>query len=183
MSSIKRRSAQTTSRIGRTVSSSRGSTTKSSLGDCVCRLNARVSLPPGPSAAGNAHRDRSPSKETRAPPAKARIIAIRSPGLSRATIQYRSLAGSPPSPRSRSHGRAFARARGFAGLSPLAPPLAAAAIATIASRRAVPLGGFLGLAIGARDLLAGGLVDDLHREANLAAVVEAEQLDVDLLAL
>src|SRR5690606_22463415 len=34
----------------------------------------------------------------------------------------------------------------------------------------------------ADDLLAGGLVDDLHRQAHLAALVEAHQLDPDLVA-
>ena len=34
----------------------------------------------------------------------------------------------------------------------------------------------------ADDFLAALLVDDLHRQANLAALVEAHQLDVDLVA-
>src|SRR5439155_21221118 len=32
------------------------------------------------------------------------------------------------------------------------------------------------------EVFAGGLVDDLHREAGLAAIVEAEQLDLNLVA-
>src|SRR5262245_46188605 len=71
------------------------------------------------------------------------------------------------------------------GLPPLAPPtVAATAIATVAARRTALQRRLLRrLALGARDLLAGGLVDDLHGQAHLAAVVEAEQLDEDLLAL
>lgn len=33
-----------------------------------------------------------------------------------------------------------------------------------------------------RQLFAGGLVDDLHRQTDLAAVIEAEEFDVDFLA-
>src|SRR4051794_30159213 len=45
-------------------------------------------------------------------------------------------------------------------------------------------GRFLGLFLPflARDLLAGGLVDHLHGEAHLAALVEAHQLDEHLVA-
>src|SRR5215469_16293426 len=38
------------------------------------------------------------------------------------------------------------------------------------------------LLLVSRDFLAGRLVDDLHRQADLAALVEAEELDPDLLA-
>src|SRR5581483_4047582 len=38
-----------------------------------------------------------------------------------------------------------------------------------------------GLLLGL-EVLAGGLVDHLHRQPHLAAVVEAEQLDLDLVA-
>src|SRR5438067_609224 len=43
-------------------------------------------------------------------------------------------------------------------------------------------GALLGLLLRL-EILAGLLVDDLHREAHLAAVVEPEQLDLDLVAL
>src|SRR5262245_2168574 len=65
----------------------------------------------------------------------------------------------------------------------LAIPAAASAIAAVAARRAALQRRLFGLALGARDLLAGGLVHDLHGQAHLAAVVEAEQLDEDLLSL
>ena len=42
--------------------------------------------------------------------------------------------------------------------------------------------GGLALALFLLDLLAGRLVDDLHRQAHLAALVEAEELDPDLVA-
>jgi hypothetical protein len=38
------------------------------------------------------------------------------------------------------------------------------------------------LAFGARDLEARRLVDDLHRQAGLAAIIEAEQFHLDVLA-
>ena len=74
-----------------------------------------------------------------------------------------------------------------AALPPVAPALAvlaaATAVAPLAPGRTALGQHLLGLALGARDLLTGDLVDDLHGEAHLAAVVEAQELDVDLLAL
>ena len=66
--------------------------------------------------------------------------------------------------------------------APVGSSPAARAVLAVAAGRAA-LEALLGLALGARDLLAGRLVDDLHGEAHLAAVVEAQQLDEDLLAL
>src|SRR5262245_51194984 len=72
-------------------------------------------------------------------------------------------------------------------LPALAPPLAvlaaAAALAPVSTGWAA-LGHLLRrLTLGAGDLLAGGLIDDLHGKAPLAAVVEAQELAVGLLAL
>ena len=69
-----------------------------------------------------------------------------------------------------------------ARITPRAPVAAALAVAPGRARGA-ELGLGLGLAFGARDLLAGRLVDDLHGQPRLAAVIEAQKLDVDLLAL
>src|SRR5262249_5058223 len=67
-----------------------------------------------------------------------------------------------------------------AGSTPLAAPRPVLAVAPRRTLAAELL--LLRLAFLARDLLAGRLVDDLHRQAHLAAIVEAQQLDVDLLA-
>src|SRR4051812_29001586 len=48
--------------------------------------------------------------------------------------------------------------------------------------RGAELGLGVRLAFGARNLLAGRLIDDLHRQTRLAAFVKAQELDVDLLA-
>ena len=57
----------------------------------------------------------------------------------------------------------------FAALAPRRTPAALEAV--------------LGLALRARDLLAGRLIDDFHGEAYLAAIIEAQQLNVDFLPL
>src|SRR5262245_48935785 len=67
-------------------------------------------------------------------------------------------------------------------LAAFAPTLAA--ITTLAPRRAsTAIEAFLGLAFRARDLLARRLIDHLHGKPHLAAIIEAQELDVDLLAL
>src|SRR5262249_31669481 len=63
--------------------------------------------------------------------------------------------------------------------------LAAAALAAtlaLAARRTLGRELLLGLALGARQLLAGRLIDDLHGEPHLAAVVEAPKLGGNFLA-
>src|SRR5262245_28934689 len=75
---------------------------------------------------------------------------------------------------------------GSAQLAALAPPLAwfaTAALATVAPGRTALGRDLLGLAFRARDLLACRLVHNLHRQPDLAAVVETEELDIDLLTL
>ena len=58
---------------------------------------------------------------------------------------------------------------------------ASAAITAITAGRTARLFHGVGLAFGARDLDAGGLIDDLHRKTGLTAIIEAQQLDVDFL--
>src|SRR5471030_2156049 len=64
------------------------------------------------------------------------------------------------------------------------PPFCYSHFATRHSRRSLP-GGFalrgFRLLLGLK-IFAGGLVDHLHRQPRLAAVVEAEQLGLDLVA-
>ncbi len=52
------------------------------------------------------------------------------------------------------------------------------------ARKTRLLGGFavLSLLLFGNDFLTGGLIDNLHGEANLAALIEAHQLDPDLVA-
>src|SRR5262245_58935600 len=70
------------------------------------------------------------------------------------------------------------------GRSPRSPALSAPRPVTmVAAGWALAVVLLLRLALGSGDLLAGRLVDDLHGEAHLATVVEAQQLDPHLLAL
>ena len=75
----------------------------------------------------------------------------------------------------------FVRAS-VASVAALASAASTGTVLAIATGRTT-LEALLGFALGARDLLAGRLVDDLHGEPHLAAVVEAEQLDEHFLAL
>src|SRR5262245_44480573 len=69
-------------------------------------------------------------------------------------------------------------------LAAFAATLATIAVAALPARRAsTAIEALLGLALGARDLLARRLIDDFHGQAHLATIIEAQQLDIDLLPL
>src|SRR5262245_44735429 len=67
-----------------------------------------------------------------------------------------------------------------AGSTPFA---ASGSILAVAARGELAAQLLFRIAFLARDFLARCLVDDLHRQPHLAALVEAQQLDIDLVAL
>src|SRR5215510_1609626 len=86
-------------------------------------------------------------------------------------------------PASTWRGRGPASAGALWGRGPAADALAAlaATLAALAPRRPPAVETLLRFAFRAWDLLAGRLIDDFHRQAHLAAIIEAQQLDVDFL--
>src|SRR5262245_23149554 len=63
------------------------------------------------------------------------------------------------------------------------PALAPARAVAVVAARWTALEALLGFSLRPGNLLARLLVDDLHGETHFAAVIEAQQLDPDLLAL